>query len=50
MLEKKVIEEALLIHGTTRAAASALGVDQSTLVKKQKRWRIEQKRDLPNDE
>ena len=38
-LEQQLITEALLEHGTTRAAAKALDIDQSTLVKKQKRWR-----------
>lgn len=38
-LEQRLIEEALAVHGTTRAAAKALGIDQSTLVKKQQRWR-----------
>lgn len=36
--EQKIIHQALAEHGTTRAAAAALGVDQSTLVKKQRRW------------
>ena len=38
-LERQLIESALLTHGTTRAAAAALGIDQSTLVKKTHRWR-----------
>ncbi|MDR5886425.1 sigma 54-interacting transcriptional regulator [Vreelandella janggokensis] len=37
--EQQLIRQALTHHGTTRAAAAALGVDQSTLVKKQRRWR-----------
>lgn len=37
--EQQLIKHALTRHGTTRAAAVALGVDQSTLVKKQRRWR-----------
>lgn len=37
--ERQVIEHALALHGSTRAAAAVLGVDQSTLVKKQRRWR-----------
>lgn len=36
--EQQLILQALTHHGTTRAAASALGIDQSTLVKKQRRW------------
>ena len=36
-LEFRLINEALQVHGTTRAAAQALGIDQSTLVKKQQR-------------
>ncbi|WP_289116836.1 sigma 54-interacting transcriptional regulator [uncultured Idiomarina sp.] len=36
-LELRLISEALQVHGTTRAAAQALGIDQSTLVKKQQR-------------
>lgn len=38
-LEKSLIESALATHGTTRTAAAALGIDQSTLVKKMRRWR-----------
>ncbi|SEN24477.1 PAS domain S-box-containing protein [Halomonas caseinilytica] len=38
-LERQLIETALATHGTTRAAAAALGIDQSTLVKKTRRWR-----------
>lgn len=38
-LEQYLIEQALQQHGTTRAAAAALGIDQSTLVKKTQRWR-----------
>jgi PAS domain S-box-containing protein len=37
-LEKKLIYEAIKEYGTTRSAAKALCIDQSTLVKKQKRW------------
>lgn len=37
--EQQLIQQALAAHGTTRAAAAALGIDQSTLVKKQRRWR-----------
>lgn len=37
-LEKNLICEALKEYGTTRSAAKALCIDQSTLVKKQKRW------------
>lgn len=39
MLERQLIEAALAAHGSTRAAAAALGIDQSTLVKKTHRWR-----------
>ena len=38
-LEKRLISDAIEQYGTTRSAAKALGIDQSTLVKKQKRWR-----------
>lgn len=38
-LEQRLIDEAIKECGTTRAAAKLLGIDQSTLVKKQKRWR-----------
>ena len=38
-LERQLIETALQKYGTTRAAAAALGIDQSTLVKKTHRWR-----------
>ncbi|MDT8894872.1 sigma 54-interacting transcriptional regulator [Halomonas sp. I1] len=38
-LERRLIDTALSAHGTTRAAAAALGIDQSTLVKKARRWR-----------
>ncbi|MEM5530256.1 sigma 54-interacting transcriptional regulator [Gammaproteobacteria bacterium AS21] len=38
-LEQRLISEAIGEYGTTRSAAKALGIDQSTLVKKQKRWR-----------
>lgn len=37
--EQRLIQQALAEHGTTRAAAAVLGIDQSTLVKKQQRWR-----------
>lgn len=37
-LEQQLIDEAIKEYGTTRAAAKALNIDQSTLVKKQKRW------------
>ncbi|MGQ7287836.1 sigma 54-interacting transcriptional regulator [Vreelandella venusta] len=37
--EQRLIQQALAEHGTTRAAAAVLGIDQSTLVKKQRRWR-----------
>ncbi|HDZ48492.1 hypothetical protein LCGC14_0036430 [marine sediment metagenome] len=37
--EQQLIQQAIAMHGTTRAAATALGIDQSTLVKKQRRWR-----------
>lgn len=40
VLEQQLINEAIEEYGTTRAAANALSIDQSTLVKKQKRWRI----------
>lgn len=36
-LEKRLVERALKEFGTTRKAAAALGIDQSTLVKKAKR-------------
>ena len=36
--ERSVIEQALRTHGSTRKAAAVLGVDQSTIVKKAKRW------------
>lgn len=38
-LERHLIDEAIKECGTTRSAANVLGIDQSTLVKKQKRWR-----------
>lgn len=41
-LERELIEQALAMYGTTRQAAAALGIDQSTLVKKQQRWRARQ--------
>ncbi|RWU09462.1 PAS domain-containing protein [Pseudidiomarina gelatinasegens] len=41
-LERELIEQALAMYGTTRQAAAALGIDQSTLVKKQQRWRAQQ--------
>lgn len=37
--EQQLIQQALTNYGTTRAAAVSLGIDQSTLVKKQRRWR-----------
>lgn len=40
MLERRLIETALTQHGSTRAAASSLGIDQSTLVKKRNRWKL----------
>jgi len=40
-LEQYLIEEALRKHCTTRNAAAALGIDQSTLVKKTQRWRAQ---------
>lgn len=42
-LEQQLIEQALERYGTTRQAAAALDIDQSTLVKKQQRWRAQQK-------
>lgn len=41
-LEQQLIEQALELYGTTRQAAAALDIDQSTLVKKQQRWRAQQ--------
>ncbi len=38
-VERRIIEKALRTHGTTRKAAQALKVDQSTIVKKRKSWR-----------
>lgn len=37
-LEQRLIDGAIKEYGTTRAAANALDIDQSTLVKKRKRW------------
>lgn len=37
-LERRIIEKALRTHGSTRKAAQALKVDQSTIVKKRKGW------------
>ncbi len=42
-LEKQLIDKAIKEYGTTRAAANSLNIDQSTLVKKQKRWINDQK-------
>jgi len=38
--ERRIVEQALRQHGSTRKAAAALGIDQSTIVKKAKRLRI----------
>lgn len=38
-LERRIIEKALRTHGSTRKAALALKVDQSTIVKKRKGWK-----------
>lgn len=46
VLERKLINEAMAEHGTTRAAANALDIDQSTLVKKQKRWRVNESKNI----
>ncbi|MGP4847285.1 hypothetical protein ACTXGQ_24515, partial [Marinobacter sp. 1Y8] len=46
VLEQKLINEAIAEYGTTRAAANALNIDQSTLVKKQKRWRINESKNI----
>lgn len=35
--ERRIVEQALRQHGSTRKAAAALGIDQSTIVKKAKR-------------
>lgn len=43
-LEQQLINGAMEEYGTTRAAANALGIDQSTLVKKQKRWRVNEEK------
>ena len=32
--ERRILQEALLKHGTTRAVAAALGLNQSTIVRK----------------
>lgn len=37
-LERRLIRKALVQHKTTRAAAKALGLSQTTLVQKMKRW------------
>jgi len=37
-VERRIIEKALRTHGTTRKAAQALKIDQSTIVKKRKSW------------
>ena len=42
-VEARAIEEALKTHGTTRKAAEALGVNQSTVVRKVARYRIQPK-------
>ncbi|WP_411358972.1 sigma-54 interaction domain-containing protein [Pseudidiomarina salilacus] len=48
-LEQQLIEQALELYGTTRQAAAALDIDQSTLVKKQQRWRAQrQAKDASN--
>ena len=39
--ERSIIEQALREHGSTRKAATALGVDQSTIVKKAKRLGVD---------
>ena len=46
-LEQQLINEAIEEYSTTRAAANALNIDQSTLVKKQKRWRINEENNMP---
>lgn len=46
VLEQKLINEAIAEYGTTRAAAKALNIDQSTLVKKQKRWSINEDKNI----
>ena len=38
--ERRIVEQSLRQHGSTRKAAAALGVDQSTIVKKAKRLQI----------
>lgn len=38
--ERRIVEQALRQHGSTRKAATALGIDQSTIVKKAKRLQI----------
>ena len=38
--ERRIVEHALRQHGSTRKAAAALGIDQSTIVKKAKRLQI----------
>lgn len=42
-LEHRLIESALAQYGTTRAAAAALGINQSTLVKKRQAFQITNK-------
>ena len=42
-LEKQLIEKALLTHKTTRQAARALGIDQSSVVRKAAKYRIRYK-------
>lgn len=38
--ERRIVEQALRQHGSTRKAAAVLGIDQSTIVKKVKRLQI----------
>ncbi|GAB1476492.1 hypothetical protein MASR2M70_13260 [Bacillota bacterium] len=38
--EKKIIEDALKCYGTTRKAASALGITQSAFMRKKKKYRL----------
>ena len=42
-LEARLIESAIQQYGTTRSAAAALGINQSTLVKKRQTLRNENK-------
>ena len=39
--ERRIVDQALRQHGSTRKAAAALGIDQSTIVKKAKRLKIQ---------